>query len=153
MATGASALLLILIALNAGGWQRAFAEIGDPEAFGQADSQRHMALIAYLQQQQITRFYGDYWTCYKVVFATDQQVACAVFHEKSVFDRGTTRLSAMSAQVAATPHTPYVFDMTSAQQQERASEFARAISRGDPRAKGYTHTRVGEYEVYTYSGG
>jgi hypothetical protein len=150
-AIGASILLVTLIALNVGGWQRAFVEMGDPEAFGQPDGQRHVALISYLQERQITRFYGDYWTCYKVVFATDQQVSCAVFHEKSVFDRGTTRLSAMSALVAATPHAPYVFDMTSAQQRERAQEFARAIAGGDPRAKGYTHTRVGEYEVYTYA--
>jgi hypothetical protein len=111
-----------------------------------------VALIAYLQQQQITRFYTDYWTCYKVVFATDQQMSCAVFHNKSVFRSGTARLNDMNALVAATPHAPYVFDMTSAQQRDRAVEFASAISRGDPRAKGYTHTRVGEYEVYTYTG-
>jgi hypothetical protein len=41
--------------------------------------------------------------------------------------------------------------MTSAQQRERAQEFAHAISRGDPRAEGYTHIRVGDYEVYTYA--
>jgi hypothetical protein len=108
-------------------------------------------LITYLQQQQITRFYTDYWTCYKVVFATDQQMSCAVFHNKSVFRPGTARLNDMNALVAATPHAPYVFDMTSPQQQERAQEFARAISRGDPRAKGYKRTRVGEYEIYTYA--
>ncbi len=152
IALGASVLLAILIVFNVGGWQRAFAEASDPTAFGQPDSQRHVALIAYLQQQQITRFYTDYWTCYKVVFATDQQMSCAVFHNKSVFRPGTARLNDMNALVAATPHAPYVFDMTSAQQQERAQEFARAISRGDPRAKGFTHTLVGEYEVYTYAG-
>ncbi|HEY7022034.1 MAG TPA: hypothetical protein VH349_13020 [Ktedonobacterales bacterium] len=152
IALGASVLLAILIALNVGGWHRAFAEASDPAAFGQPDSQRHVALIAYLQERQITRFYTDYWTCYKVVFATDQQVSCAVYHNKSVFRPGTARLNDMNALVAATPHAPYVFDMTSAQQRERAQEFARAISRGDPRAKGYTHTRVGEYEVYTYAG-
>jgi hypothetical protein len=58
----------------------------------------------------------------------------------------------MNALVAATPHAPYVFDMTSAQQRERAQEVAHAISRSDPRAKGYTHTRVGDYEVHTYAG-
>jgi hypothetical protein len=152
IALGASVLLAILIALNVGGWQRAFAEASDPAAFGQPDSQRHVALIAYLQQQQITRFYTDYWTCYKVVFATDQQMSCAVFHNKSVFRSGTARLNDMNALVTATPHAPYVFDMTSAQQRERAQEFARAISRGDPRARGYSHIRVGEYEVYTYAG-
>jgi hypothetical protein len=152
IALGASVLLAILIALNVGGWQRAFAEASDPETFGLPDSQRHVALITYLQQQQITRFNTDYWTCYKVVFATDQQMSCAVFHNKSVFRPGTARLNDMNALVAATPHAPYVFDMTSAQQRERAQEFARAISRGDPRANGYTHTRVGEYEVYTYAG-
>jgi hypothetical protein len=152
IALGASIVLAVLIAFNVGGWQRAFAEASDPAAFGQPDSQRHVALIAYLQQQQITRFYTDYWTCYKVVFATDQQMSCAVFHNKSVFRPGTARLNDMNALVAATPHAPYVFDMTNAQQRERAQEFAHAISRGDSRAKDYTHTRAGEYEVYTYAG-
>jgi hypothetical protein len=64
-----------------------------------------------------------------------------------------TRIAAMSALVAATPHAPYVFDMTSVQQRDRAQEFAHAIAKGDPRARGYTLTRVGEYEIYTYAGG
>jgi hypothetical protein len=152
IALGASVLLAMLIALNVGGWQRAFAQASDPETFGLPDSQRHVTLISYLQEQQISRFYTDYWTCYKVVFATDQQMSCAVFHNKSVFRPGTARLSDMNALVTATPHAPYVFDMTSLQQQERAQEFARAISRGDPRARGYKRTRVGEYEIYTYAG-
>ena len=60
----------------------------------------------------------------------------------------------MNALVAATPHAPYVFDIKcDSQQRDRAVEFASAISRGDPRAKGYTYTHVGEYEVYTYAGG
>ena len=58
----------------------------------------------------------------------------------------------MNALVAATPPAPYGVDMTSAQQRERAQEVAHAISRSDPRAKGYTHTRVGDYEVHTYAG-
>ena len=152
IALGASVVLAMLIALNVGGWQRAFAQASDPQTFGLPDSQRHVTLITYLQEQQISRFYTDYWTCYKVVFATDQQMSCAVFHNKSVFRSGTARLNDMNALVAATPHAPYVFDMSSAQQRERAQEFARAISRGDPRARGYTHARVGEYEVYTYAG-
>jgi hypothetical protein len=148
---GASALLVILVALNLGGWRLAFAESSDQIAHGQPTGERQATLIAYLQDHQISRFYTDYWTCYKLVFATDQRLACAVFHNESVFRPGTARLSDMNALVAATPHAPYVFDMTSPQQQERAQEFARAISRGDPRAKGYTRTRIGEYEVYTYA--
>ena len=152
IALGASALLALLIALNVGGWQRAFAQASDPQTFGLPDSQRHVTLISYLQEQQISRFYTDYWTCYKVVFATDQQMSCAVFHNERVFDPGGIRLSDMNALVAATPHAPYVFDMSDPQQRDRADEFARAISSGDPRARGYTHTRVGEYEIYTYAG-
>jgi hypothetical protein len=143
----------MLIALNIGGWRLAFAQASDPEAFGQPDSQRHVALIAYLHERHITRFYTDYWTCYKVVFATDQRVACGVFHDEGVFRDGTTRVQAMSDLVAATPHAPYIFDMTSPQQRVRADEFASAVARGDPRAIGYTHVRVGAYEVFTYVGG
>jgi hypothetical protein len=130
--------LIALIGLNASGWQHAFADTSDRDAYGQPTGKQQAVLIAYLQQQQITRFYTDYWTCYKVVFATDQQMSCAVFHNKSVFRSGTARLNDMNTLVAATPHAPYVFDMTSAQQRERAQEFARAISRGDPRARLHT---------------
>jgi dolichyl-phosphate-mannose-protein mannosyltransferase len=150
---GASALLIILIALNVSGWQHAFADTSDHAAYGQPTGQRDADLITYLRERQITRFYTDYWTCYKIVFATDQQVSCAVFNDKSVFGRGTTRIKAMSALVTATPHAPYVFDMTKADQRERAQEFAHAIAQSDPRASGYTPTRVGEYEVYTYADG
>ena len=154
IAVGASALLIALIWLNASGWQHAFADTSDRSAYGQPTSQRQAVLIAYLRERQITRFYTDYWTCYKVVFATDQQMSCAVFHNERVFDPGRIRLSDMNALVAATPHAPYVFDMSDPQQRDRADEFARAISSGDPRARGYTHTRVGEYaEHYTYTGG
>jgi hypothetical protein len=152
IAVGASALLVALIWLNASGWQHAFADTSDRSAYGQPTGQRQAVLLAYLQQQQITRFYTDYWTCYKVVFATDEQMSCAVFHNERVFDPGRIRLSDMNALVAATPHAPYVFDMSDSQQRDRAVEFASAISRGDPRAKGYTYTHVGEYEVYTYAG-
>ncbi|HEX3269387.1 MAG TPA: hypothetical protein VHR15_01970 [Ktedonobacterales bacterium] len=150
---GASVVLALLIAFNVGGWQRAFAESSDRAAYGQPTGQQHAMLIAYLQQQRITRFHTDYWTCYKVVFATDQQVSCAVFNNERVFDHGRIRLREMNALVTATPHAPYVFDMTTAQQQERADEFARAVSRGDPRAAGYISTRVGDYEVYRYASG
>jgi hypothetical protein len=152
-AVSASALLIILIALNASGWQHAFADTSDRAVYGQPSGQREAVLIAYLSERQITRFYTDYWTCYKVVFVADQQLSCAVFNDKSVFNRGMTRIKAMSALVAATPHAPYVFDMTKPDQRDRAQEFAHAISLGDPRATGYTLTRVGEYEVYTYAGG
>ena len=87
IAVGASALLIALIGLNASGWQHAFADTSDRDAYGQPTGQRQAVLIAYLREQQITRFYTDYWTCYKVVFATDQQVSCAVFHNERVFDR------------------------------------------------------------------
>jgi hypothetical protein len=152
-AIAASVLLVTLIALNIGGWRGVLAASNDRAAFGQPTGQQHAVLISYLQEQQITRFYTDYWTCYKVVFATDQQVSCAVFNDNSVFDHGRTRINAMSALVAATPHAPYVFDMTSAQQQVRANEFASAIFLDDRRAAGYVRTRVGTFEVYVYTGG
>jgi hypothetical protein len=153
IAVAVSALLVMLIALNIGGWRLALDESNDRAAFGQPTGERHAVLISYLREHHIMRFHTDYWTCYKVVFATDQQVSCAVFHDKRVFDQGTTRVNAMHDLVAATPHAPWVFDMTSAQQRERAEEFAAASAHGDPRARGYTHTPVGEYEVYTYAGG
>ncbi|HEY7022033.1 MAG TPA: hypothetical protein VH349_13015 [Ktedonobacterales bacterium] len=153
IAVGASALLVVLIWLNASGWQHAFADTSDRGAYGQPTGQRQAVLIAYLRERQIRRFYTDYWTCYKVVFATDEQMSCAVFHNERVFDRGRIRLSDMNALVAATPHAPYVFDMSDPQQRDRADEFARAIASGDPRARGYAPARVGEYEVYTYTSG
>ena len=96
----------------------------------------------------MTRFYTDYWTCYTLVFATDQHLACAVFGDEQVFARGTTRLPAMSALVEATPQAPYVFDLRSASSRARAAEFAAAIARGDPRVAGYARTQVGSYDVY-----
>jgi hypothetical protein len=152
-AIAASVLLVIVIALNISGWQGVLAASSDRVTFGQPTGQRHAVLISYLRERQITRFHTDYWTCYKVVFATDQQVSCAVFNDKSVFESGRTRSNAMSALVAATPHAPYVFDMTSAQPQARAKEFAGAIFSGDRRAAGYVGARVGAFEVYVYTGG
>lgn len=153
IAIASSVLPVMLIALNVGGWRLAFAQTSDPEAFGQPESQRHVALIAYLHERHVTRFYTDYWTCYKVVFATDQGVACGVFHDEGVFRHGATRVQAMSDLVATTPHAPYIFDMPSPRQRMRADEFASAAARGDPRATGYIHARVGVHEVVTYAGG
>jgi hypothetical protein len=134
-AVGAIALLVIVIALTVGGWQRAFAEASDRATFGQPTGQRQAVLIAYLREQRITRFYTDYWTCYQLVFATDQRLACAVFDDEHVFGRGTARLDAMSDLVAATSHA-------------RASELAAAIAQRDPHVEGYTVTHVGTYDVY-----
>jgi hypothetical protein len=151
-AVAAAALLVIRLALSVGGWRLALAESNDHAAFGQPAGQRQAALVTYLRERHISRFHTDYWTCYELVFVTDQQLSCAVFNDGDVFGRGTTRLDAMSALVEATPHAPYVFDLSSAQQRDRADEFAAAIVHGDPRAAGYTHTRVGEYEVYSHGG-
>jgi hypothetical protein len=145
---GATTLLVSLIALNVGGWRLAFAESADRASFGQPTGQRQAVLIAYLREQRITRFFTDYWTCYQLVFATDQYLACAVFHDEDVFGRGTTRLPTMSELVAATPHAPYIFDMTSVEQRARAAQFAAAIARSDPRVTGYRLTPVGTYDVY-----
>lgn len=46
-----------------------------PEA--QAGNARMSTLISYLEKQHITRFYSEYWTCNKIIFATQEKIICS----------------------------------------------------------------------------
>lgn len=44
----------------------------------QATDQQRVDLVQHLEDLHVTRFYTDYWSCYSLIFASDQRLMCAV---------------------------------------------------------------------------
>jgi hypothetical protein len=83
----------------------AFSEVPAARA---ADQQRQ-DLIAHLKRIGVTRFYTEYWTCYNLIFASHEQVVCAIL--KSDLHPWDNRAPRYFAMVKADPHAAYVFPL------------------------------------------
>lgn len=83
----------------------AFSEVPATRA---ADQQRQ-DLIAHLKHMGITRFYTEYWTCYNLIFASHEQVVCAIL--KSNLQPWDNRAPRYLAMVKADLHAAYVFPL------------------------------------------
>jgi hypothetical protein len=83
----------------------AFSEV--PAA--RATDQRRQDLIANLKRIGATRLYTEYWTCYNLIFASHEQVVCAIL--KSNLQPWDNRIPRYLAIVKADPHAAYVFPM------------------------------------------
>ena len=86
----------------------------------------------------------DYWTCDKVAFISQEHITCDTL--KSNLTEGVNRYPPYVAQVAADPHTAYVFPATLPQ----AAALAQQAQQ-DP-AWPYTLTRVDGYVVWLPKG-
>jgi hypothetical protein len=99
-----SALLLVTLALGTIGTYRAV----DAQ---QAQNQVRADLVAYLTQHGHTRVYTEFWTCYWVIFQSDERVICGVLNGD--WSRRPGRYAAYDDAIAAAAPTTYVFPLHS----------------------------------------
>jgi hypothetical protein len=101
---GLSAFTLIALALGTIGTYRA----SDAQ---QAQNQVRADLVAYLTRNGETRVYTEFWTCYWVIFQSDERVICGVLNAD--WSHRPSRYAAYDAAIRAAPPATYVFPLHS----------------------------------------
>jgi hypothetical protein len=99
-----SAILLVALALGTVGTYRAI----DAQ---QAQNQVRADLVTYLTQHGHTRVYTEFWTCYWVIFQSDERVICGVLNAD--WSRRSSRYRAYDDAIAAAAPSTYVFPLHS----------------------------------------
>ena len=99
-----SAILLVALALGTVGTYRAI----DAQ---QAQNQVRADLVAYLTQHGHTRVYTEFWTCYWVIFQSDERVICGVLNAD--WSHRPNRYAAYDDAIAAASPSTYVFPLHS----------------------------------------
>ena len=128
------ALLLLFGVILLGGTVMTFQEI--PAA--QATHQNDMLFIRNLEQRGIDRFYSEYWTCYRLVFLSREQLVCSVVTTSFKLAQ-LNRIPSYESIVASDPKAAYVFPPDS---------FAQAADRNPTIAKHYHRFMLDGYVVY-----
>ncbi|HEX8037418.1 MAG TPA: hypothetical protein VF510_26415 [Ktedonobacterales bacterium] len=143
---GATLALVALFALAIQGAVRVFVYAGDAERFGSPMPPADRALIAFLDTHHITRYYSDYWTCYRIAFESNERSICAVRGQDGEPDLMlmNNRYTPYIAALAATPTPAYILP---AGTPEDTDFIAETSARGLPNM-GYTRVVIGEYAIY-----
>jgi hypothetical protein len=100
-----SGILLVALALGTVGTYRAI----DAQ---QAQNQVRADLVAYLTQHGHAHVYTEFWTCYWVIFQSDERVICGVLNADWSHRPG--RYAAYDDAIAAAAPSTYVFPLHSA---------------------------------------
>ncbi|SCE75135.1 hypothetical protein GA0070618_0643 [Micromonospora echinospora] len=79
--------------------------VADADTLTRADERRRDLVVA-LDRLGVRDFYTDYWTCYPVVFATRERLACGVIRDD--LRAGWDRYPAYPARVARADRVAYV---------------------------------------------
>jgi len=128
------AILLLFGVILLGGTVLTFQEI--PAA--QAAHQNDMLFIHDLEQRGIDRFYSEYWTCYRLVFLSQEKLLCSVV-TTSFKLAPLNRIPSYEPVVASDPRAAYVFP---------PDPFAQAADHNPMIAKHYHHFMLDGYVVY-----
>lgn len=79
----------------------------------QANNQQFAALTTKLESLHITRFYTDYWTCNRAIFATEEQLICGVIEaHEGTLTHGWDRYLPYQQILKATPNPAFVYPET-----------------------------------------
>lgn len=137
-------LVVFALALFEAGYTLAYS--GDAARFGLPMTRTDQQLTGFLDAHHITRYYSDYWTCYRIAFESDERIVCAVRGQN-----GEPQLRLMNNRypgyerlLAATPYPAYILPAGSPADANFASE---AAAQGLPHA-GYVRAEVAGYAVY-----
>lgn len=148
-----AALLVALLALNAISAAHALSTTADGDLYGQPMNARDTRLVAFLTAHHSGNFYAGYWTCLRLVYTSQQRVACSVIDQYDAFKPGFNRYSPAVARVKLAPHPAWVFDLL--RNDEAATvpaQVAACAAAGDPRCAGYTSVTFDHYLIYYYPG-
>jgi hypothetical protein len=89
-----------------------FLTIGTVNTFGyvpgaRAGEQQEQALIHNLLDHDITHIYSDYWTCNRIIFASQEHILCSVVDDQ--LHAGLNRYPPYADAVAQDSHAAYAF--------------------------------------------
>jgi hypothetical protein len=88
------------------------------------------------------------------MFASQEQLDCYIASDTDAFMPGHfNRVPAYAAEVLATPHPAYVFDLTTSEVDRSVLQnLSRLIASKTPRFIGYTSAMIGGYIIFYYAG-
>ncbi len=143
---------LTLLAVNSAGALGALHQAAASQSYGVPAPQRDRQVLAFLQAHNATRFYTTYGVCYRLMFESEEQVACGFLQGNDISDTGFGHTPQYQPLVAQSAHPAYVID-TIIFNEVDPNQVAAALARGDPRLAGYTKAIIAGYLVYYYSAG
>ncbi len=102
--------------------------VGTISTFEEIPRAQHVILEQYqlnatLERMGVTRIYGDYWTCDRIIFQTREQIICSVLGDD--LSPGMDRYMPYRSIVSAAAQPAYVFPVGSAQEAAFAKRAAR----------------------------
>ncbi len=114
-----SSILLCICTLLVLGTLATFNDLPSTQAWNRSQD----GLIAHLLRMGATRIYSDYWTCDRIIFASDERIICSVIGDDTL--SGYNRYLPYYLSVRAdNAHTSYVLPLRT----PVALNFARKIS-------------------------
>lgn len=141
--------LLTLLTLSVYGGAQALGYANDASRFALPMPPVDRQLVAFLDAHHISAFYGDYWTCYRLTFETNERLLCAARGGRP--DRGLQLLYNRSPQyvsaMARVAHPAYILALDS--QQDR--RFVADAQAAHIPFVGYRRQVIGQYAVYYYA--
>lgn len=110
----AAGLLALAFVVDGAGAARTVAQAANPQAVGVPAKSNDMALIAFLSDHALTRFYTSYWVCGRMMFVSRERLTCGVIDDTDVLQPGDNRIPADFALVAAAhaQHTSLILPLT-----------------------------------------
>lgn len=107
----------------------------------QAWNKQQDTLIAHLLQMRATRIYSEYWTCNRLIFASDEHIICSVIGDNLY--NGYNRYQPYYFIVKQDTHAPYVLPLGS----PVALNFARRLASTHSN-RHYRRSIVDGYVIY-----
>ncbi len=146
----ASAALALLLALGLYGAAQTLAYANSSALFHTPMPVEDQQIIAFLGAHHIQAFYGDYWTCYRLAFESDERAICAVRggDPPYILNLTANRYAPYIQTLAHTAHPAYIYLAHSPQDRNFAAD---ATAQGLPYV-GYQRVVIGDYAVYYYPG-
>ena len=95
-----------------------------PVAQNYAQQEQH--LVTFLSQQNITRFYSDYWLCNQLIFQSQEKLLCAALDDH--LQPGLNRYKPYYDIVTAHPQPAYVFFAQSAPAQTLEQRLKHTVN-------------------------
>ena len=143
---GSIVALVALFVLAIQGTGRVSAYAGDAKQFGLPMPNADRTLITFLDAHHITRYYSDYWTCYRIAFESNERIICAVRGQDGVPNLMlmNNRYKPYIVALATTPTPAYILPAGTA---EDTDFIAETTVRGLPH-EGYARVVVGDYAIY-----
>jgi hypothetical protein len=144
----ATAGLATLLALSVYGGAQTVAYVNGNASFHASAPVEDQQLIAFLGAHHIQTFYGDYWTCYRLAFESNERAICAARggDPPHTLDLTANRYVPYVQALAHTAYPAYIYLANSPQDRNfDAYTAAQGLT-----VVGYQRVVVGDYAVYYF---